>query len=136
MNVSEHRSVGNNRNYSVKRRYTYRGVKEIMVVATCINIDIYISLRNLDTSFEIFSCPYLFVFVKVSIKNFTLIGNLQYIFDITKFWRYLIGLFPLKAFHSSAPYLYSVTRPIPVYSVAVIASPPVKQTVHFQTDLL
>jgi hypothetical protein len=86
-----------------------------------------IYVRNLDTSFEIFSCPYLFVFVKDSKKKFTLIEYLQYVLDIPKFWRYLIGLFPLKAFPNSHPYLYSSTRPKPVYSVAVISSPPVKK---------
>jgi hypothetical protein len=48
----------------------------------------------------------------------------------------LIGLFPLKAFPSSAPYLNSVTRPKSVYSDAVIASPPVEQTVCFKPDFL
>ena len=74
--------------------------------------------------------------LKASMKNFTLIGHLQYVLDIPKFWRYLIGLFPLKAFPSLYPYLYSSTRPKHVYSVALIASLPIKQKVRFQTDLL
>jgi hypothetical protein len=73
-----------------------------------------------------FSHPYLFVCCKNLNENYTLIENLRYILDIPKFWRYLIGLFPLKAFPSSAPYLNSVTRPKSVYCDAVTASPPVK----------
>jgi len=69
-------------------------------------------------------------------KNFTLIGNLQYFLYIPKFWRYLIGFFPRKAFPSSAPYLNSVTRPISMYSDDLIASPPEQYTVRFQPDLL
>jgi len=82
-----------------------------------------------------FSNPYLSV-LKITINNFTLIGNLEYVFDIPKFLRYLIGFFPRKAFPSSAPYLNSVTRPKSVYSDDLIASPPEKQRVCFKTNFL
>ena len=74
--------------------------------------------------------------IKVSMKKFTLTGNKQIFSDIPKFWRYLIGLFPRKAFPSSAPYLNSVTRPKPVYSDAVTASPPEKQAALFKAHPL
>jgi len=48
-----------------------------------------------------------------------------------------MGLFPRKAFDSSAPYLYSVTRPKSVYSDAVTASLPAKKkTVRFKPNPL
>ena len=68
--------------------------------------------------------------------NFILNGNRDYVFDIPKFWRYLIALFPLKALLNCAPYLNSVTRPKSVYSVDLITSPPAKKTVLFKPDLL
>ena len=69
-------------------------------------------------------------------KNAYTYWKLTVCFDIPKFWRYLIGLFPRKAFPSSAPYLNSVTRPKSVYSDGLIASSSEKANSSFILDLL
>jgi hypothetical protein len=74
--------------------------------------------------------------VRDSMTNFMLTGNREKVINIPKFWRYLIGLFPRKAFPSSFPYLYSVTRPKSVYSDDLTASQPVKQSIRLKPDLL
>jgi hypothetical protein len=83
-----------------------------------------------------FNYPYIFVCCKNINETFYTYWKLTVLFDIPKFWRSLIGIFPRKAFPSSAPYLNSVTRPKSVYSDDLIASPPVKEIFRFKPDLL